>query len=314
MGQKDFGNLAALAARQAGCASTAQALELGVSRRRLTRACTRGLMEPMHPDVWRFAGTDTADRARIWAAVLQAGPLAVASHESALRLHGVRNVPFAVVVTVPPDGEHRIRAVRVHRFCDLYAEHHDQVGGVPTTTLPRAVVDASSAFSLQTMRHLVDQVTITQRLTSVGAISRSLRQVNKRGRFGIGSVGLVLDERSDGKPVVRSLLERHMDALLAACPLPTPIREAPLPSNEPWTGYVDRAWPEAQLILEIDGRTWHSRESDMVRDRAHDRAAAARGWMTVRVLDAEVTECPDAVIGDLTSIHADRMVRAARAA
>jgi very-short-patch-repair endonuclease len=72
-------------------------------------------------------------------------------------------------------------------------------------------------------------------------------------------------------------------------------------------GFVDRCWPEAKLILEIDGRRWHARERDMAKDRARDREAARLGWQTVRVLDEEVGDCLGAVVDDMVTIYAERL-------
>jgi very-short-patch-repair endonuclease len=71
----------------------------------------------------------------------------------------------------------------------------------------------------------------------------------------------------------------------------------------PGDGLVDRAWPEVKLLLEVDGRVWHSREQAMARDRARDRAAAAAGWQTLRVLEDEVAEVPHLVRSEVVSAY-----------
>ena len=44
----------------------------------------------------------------------------------------------------------------------------------------------------------------------------------------------------------------------------------------------------------------------MARDRARDREAARLGWLTVRVLDEEVGDCPGSVMEDLVEIYRER--------
>ncbi len=191
----------------------------------------------------------------------------------------------------------------VHRVGDLLPQHLDTKHGVPTTTVERAVVDSTSSCSPARLAHILDHLTITTRQTSVGAIGRTLRQVNRRGRVNIGILPVALDERRPHEPAPRSKLERRVDDLLVLTALPTPEREHPLPSNDGYRGFVDRAWPEVKLILEVDGRTWHARERTMASDRARDRRAAKAGWQTIRVLDEELDSCADAVIDDVVGSY-----------
>lgn len=98
-----------------------------------------------------------------------------------------------------------------------------------------------------------------------------------------------------------------MDVLLARTDLPTPIKEYPVPSLAPGEGFADRAWEDAKLILEIDGRTHHERRRAMRRDRARDRSAGVMGWQTVRVLDEEVRLEPALVVDDIVGVYRQRM-------
>ena len=98
-----------------------------------------------------------------------------------------------------------------------------------------------------------------------------------------------------------------MDELLDGSVLPTPSREYPVPSMVPGAGFADRAWEDALLIVEIDGRTYHERRSAMRRDRERDRAAARMGWQTMRVLDEEVSDEPELVLDDIVTTYQRRL-------
>jgi very-short-patch-repair endonuclease len=80
-----------------------------------------------------------------------------------------------------------------------------------------------------------------------------------------------------------------------------------MPTDRGYRGYVDRCWPEAYLIVEIDGRSWHAREAAMAADRARDRTAARVGWQTLRILDEELTDCPVVVVDDLVTAYLTRL-------
>lgn len=120
----------------------------------------------------------------------------------------------------------------------------------------------------------------------------------------------MLDARASGPSTPRSLLERAADDLLATTTLPLAEREYPLPGllgrAGADVGFVDRAWPDVKLIVEIDGRRWHAREADMAKDRRRDRQAAAAGWQTLRVLGEEVADVSDAVVQEITDAHRAR--------
>ncbi|MHB1139864.1 MAG: type IV toxin-antitoxin system AbiEi family antitoxin domain-containing protein [Microthrixaceae bacterium] len=296
-----------LAAGQHGVVSMDQVSELGVDRRQIQRATRAGALIRLHPQVYRMRGAPTSRDQRVQAAVLQVDQ-SLASHESSLWLLGVEKSPFRVAVTVPPWSRSSLDGITVHRHHvpDL---HRTVVRGIPCTTLPRTIVDVATVFGRDRLDDLLDRVTVTDRRTTVGAISRCLRQSSRRGRRRIAVLAQLLDDRGPSEPAPRSKVERRVDAAIAETDLPTPVAEYPLPSRGADRGFVDRAWPDAQLILEIDGRSWHARERDMAKDRARDRAAARAGWLTIRVLDQEVADELPAVIEDLVAVHALRSRR-----
>jgi hypothetical protein len=301
------GSITALALSQDGVFSISQAEELGVGRRQLIRAAHSGTLTHPHADVFGIAGVVPTERAMVRAGVLQVGS-SVASHEATLLLHAIDRIPFIVAVTVErATAGHTHPGIRIHRYRDLHRDHLTDVVGIPTTTIERAVVDLTSVFGRARLEHLIDDLTITRRLTTVGRIGRTLRQVDRRGRLHIGRLPALLAARMPSEPAPRSRLERRTDELISRSQLPAPLKEHPLPTDQEYRGYVDRCWPEASLIVEIDGRSWHSREAAMAADRARDRAAARVGWQTLRILDEELTDCPDVVVDDLVTAYLTRL-------
>ncbi len=298
--------IAELARSQDGVFHVDQAIALGLHRKAVLRSGAAGVLVRSHPQVWRFAAVPVTERQRIRAAVLQVGPTAVPSHETALWLAGVANLPFEVVMSVGPDDNQRHPGIRVHRMCDLLPEMVTEVDGIRCTTVARALVDVSSVFRRHRLADLLDRVTITERITSLGSIDRALRLSNTRGRRNIGLIRSLLDERRPAEPAPRSVAERLADGLLERSGLPEPVAEYPLPGWELGHAFVDRAWPEARLILEIDSRSWHARERAMANDRARDRAAGTAGWFTARATFVELRDEPESVLADLVALHATR--------
>ena len=113
----------------------------------------------------------------------------------------------------------------------------------------------------------IDSINMRRRVRMVDLARESLGGsiVGRR----IAVLGELLDERSATGSTPRSTLERSMDGLLVHTALPTPSPEYPIPSVEPGAGFADRAWEEALLILEIDGRTYHRRVAQLHGNSGH---------------------------------------------
>ncbi len=294
--------VARLAASQHGVVSLAQATELGVDRRAISRVVAAGVAERLHPQVVAFEGSPATSLRTIHAAVLQV-PASIASHESSLVARGIEGIPFEVAVVVPTGSPNHYSGIRVHRFGDLLDHHIEDVEGIPCTTIPRTVVDLGSQFSAPRLDDLLDRLVINERRTSFAAISKALREVHHQGRRRISVLSTLLERRRPSGPTPRSTLELKADRVIDASELPTPIREFPLPALA-ISGTVDRTWVDVRLIFEIDGRSWHARELAMAKDRARDRAAAAQGWQVSRVLDEELDGAgAEAVIEELVAIY-----------
>jgi very-short-patch-repair endonuclease len=175
------------------------------------------------------------------------------------------------------------------------------------TTIARTLFDLSAVFQPGRLGYVLDDA-LASRSTSLAQVGRVLTEASVRGRKGGPALARVLDSRS-GEPVARTKLERMLDDIVATTDLPPARCEYPLPTDGSMTGFVDRAFPDALLIVEADGRRWHSRVADLARDRARDRRAAKLGWQTIRILHEELTADPDGIAVDLDDIYRRRVTQ-----
>jgi hypothetical protein len=100
-----------------------------------------------------------------------------------------------------------------------------------------------------------------------------------------GSANLrrVLAAYGDGVLPPRNLLEQRLRQLLASVPhLPEVEWEATPPWCEPGEARVDALVRDWRLIVEGDGRLWHTRVEDFERDRERDNLAIAHGHRVLR--------------------------------
>jgi len=142
---REYQKAAELAADQHGYLTTAQALEVGISRDTVRKMAKRGALERLSWGVYRIPAFPLSPFAEYMEAVLwPAGPVGVISHESALAIRDVSDVnPAKVHITLP-------KAFRVRRTLpghlvihkdDLPEVDVTRVEGIPTTTIRRAIED-----------------------------------------------------------------------------------------------------------------------------------------------------------------------------
>ena len=120
-------------------------------------------------------------------------------------------------------------------------------------------------------------------------------------------LGEVLDERRDGCVADQSRLERALFTALGRDALPLPAPQVPLPNRGAIEGVVDGAYSDAKLILEANGRRWHTRLRDLKRDHLRDAEAARVGWETLRFVYEQIIGNPDEVCALVRDVRAVRL-------
>jgi very-short-patch-repair endonuclease len=156
------------------------------------------------------------------------------------------------------------------------------------------VVELGATQPIGVVGRVADDL-ISARRTTLAAIAAVLNDVARPGKPGLVRVARVLEERGPGYVPPQSELERALFAALAAGGLPEPLRQVPLPGRGGTRGLVDAAYPEARVLLEADGRRWHTRVDDLRRDRERDAQAVRAGWVPLRFVYEQVVHDPQGV-------------------
>ncbi len=300
--------IALLAARQANAVSRAQAHALGATDPVIQRRLRSGRWARRYPGVYVIAGSPPSWIQDVWCAYLAAGSRAALTHETALRLHGVDELPRHPITLTAPHGAHsRLSRVFVHQIDDLWLHPHRlaKVGGLPVSTVERAAVEIAATAGEVQLARVIDDV-LTQRRTTVGRLAACFREVLRPGKPGMVKVAKVLEARGDGYIPPQSELERALFSALAAGGLPRPRRQLPLPGRGAVAGTVDAAYVEVKVILEADGRRWHARIDALRRDHQRDTEAARVGWLTLRFVYEQIVHEPHeicAAVADVLSVR-----------
>jgi very-short-patch-repair endonuclease len=282
------GAIGALAERQHGVVSRAQLLELGLGRRAIDHRVEVKRLRPVYRGVYTIGHRLHTKRGRWMAAVLACGPGAVLSYLAAAALWGFRG-GFPVEVTVP-GGRRGHQGIRLHRANlpdDEITTHH----GIPTTTVPRTLLDLAAVVQRNEFRSALrqaEQLRLTDRLWLGDLIGRYPRKP------GIPIIRAVVEEAQRGLTLTRSELEERFLAFLIDARLPAPLTNVLIEGFE-----VDCAWPEQRLVVELDSRSVHDTRDAFESDRARDRRLGAAGWRVVRITWRQLHDTPDELEADL---------------
>lgn len=301
--------LALLAGRQAGAFTYSQALNVGFPRSTIGRRLGSGAWQRLHPGVYSSGGVNRSRELDLWAAALAAGHGAVLSHESAALAHGAERLPLhPITLTNPHGSHHRIEGVVVHQIDDLIRTHRTTWKGLPVSTPARTIVELGATQGVETIGRVADDL-VRERRTSYAAIASVLAAVTRPGKPGIEKLALVLDERSGGYVPPASELERCLFSALEAGGLPPPVRQLPLPGRDAIRGIADGGYLDALVVLEADGRRWHTRVEAARRDRERDAQVIRAGWVPLRFVYEQIVADPTGVCEAVAETRERRLLQ-----
>ena len=225
-------------------------------------------------------------------AVLACGHGAVLSHRSAAALWSIRpqGEPDLIDVTLRTRaGRRRRRGIRVHRPRRLPDDELTTQSEIPATGPARTILDLGSTIDTRPLERAIDEA---DRLKLVAA--DDLVELLRRhpGHPGARKLRRVLARHQAGATVTRSELEERFLVLCRRHRLPRPEVNAPLLDY-----VVDFLWPDARLVVEVDGRATHGTRRAFQADRDRDGRLAVTGYTVLRFTWWDVTR-RHAVVAD----------------
>lgn len=287
--------LAHLAGRQAGAFTRRDARQLGFTPRMIDRRRRRGLWRQVFRDVFALTGYPATFEQRCWCATL-VHPAAAVSHSTAgvrLGLRGLRT--GRVNIAVPPTAGHSWDRVIVHRT------RHTQfrlVQRMRTTTFAQTMIQLAEHESDEALRSAL-RSGFEARPARTEALRKRMGELQGRRLPGFGRL---LDQLGvvDGEPPTASELEHRLFEVLQDVPGMPPVeRQAVMPWSPDRDVLVDGLVKPWRLIVEGDGRRWHTRVQDFERDRWRDNEAAIHGLHVMRFTWAQVDQRPENVVSQV---------------
>jgi len=181
------------------------------------------------------------------------------------------------------------------------------VEGIRVVSRADCLVQLASRMDPDALGDLLDDVARRDRHVLAAFQERYVDLAHAR-LPGIGAIRAVLEERGDGYVPPDSVLGRHLRSLIARAPWLPPVEWEATPSWwEPGTRRVDALVPDWRLIIEADGRRWHTRVRDFEYDRWRDNEAGIHGHHVLRFTYHQLTRHRADCRNDLARFAATRV-------
>jgi very-short-patch-repair endonuclease len=295
-----------VAERQYGLFSRTQALRNGTSQDMLDRALASERVTHEAAGVYGLPGWPESWWREVWRAYLATGPdrRVAASHETAAAIHGMTNFPRGRIVLTTPHGDHHWHGLAdMRQSTDLEPEHVRIRDGLPVTTVVRTLFDLAAVTGRERLAIAVEDAHISRqcRLEELIALYEELR---RPGKHGMKKLGRILSERGPGYVPPESTLERLLLKVIRNAGLPKPRLQAQLPWRTRLPSRCDAIYDDQRIILEADGRRWHTRVDQMAEDRRRDREALNHGYRPYRFVYEELRLDPQLVVDTIVEARA----------
>jgi hypothetical protein len=287
-----------LVRRQHGVVTMAQALALGLTRDQVRHRVRRGSWRALHPGVYLTHAGDTGFTARVWAAVLHAGPTGSASHRTAGRLQGlVDEDPASIDITIaswaratPQTG------LRIHRSVQANERRH------PARVPPQTRVEDTVLDLVSAARSPDDVVTWVLRAGQRRLTTPDRLRVAAHARSRLANRPLLLQIVDEARAGVASALAlRYRHDVEVAHGLPAAARGGAWLGPDGRRRYFDVRYDAWRLRVELEGLAYHPGDRSWV-DHARDNAALQLGDVVLRYGWHPVVGAPCTVAAQVAAV------------
>jgi len=297
-----------LAEQRHGLITVGEAATMLVGRRTLARLAERGVLIRHSRGLYRVAGHIPSARDEIRAAaVATAG---AASYESAAIWWGSDAFkPDKAHVSVShlrsPQSRGGLVVHSTTRNIDKVTVLRD---GIRVTTPIQTLLDLCAAGHEAGAIRAFFAHCLSSRLVTAAQLERYLRKLRRRAP---GSRRLRSLARLAGGGVVDSELELELLRILEAAGVVPPKVQYRVTHQGHFVARVDTAWPELNVVLEIDGYRYHSDPRTFVSDRRRQNVLANLGYTVLRATADDIRQDPATLCQTVKAALARAAARAA---
>lgn len=285
------------AARQYGTFSLSQAHSVGFTPKMIETRRSKGAWVKMAPAVYALASAPPKWERQVAAALLTR-PGSLVTGRSAAYLHGYERFrPGRPVIMVGTTTNARSPLAKVMRSRFFDEIEPVRLRGFPATPECETIITLARELSTRDLERLVDDSLARNSM----AIADLAALVDRRtGSPGLKRLRPIIEERlQDAYQPPTSELERHLYRLVTRPGIPETARQMPFQFQQV-DATVDLYIAAWRLIVEADGRRWHTRKADMELDRIRDNEATAHGFAVLRFTWTMLTSDPNGCVATLT--------------
>ena len=298
-----------IAERRHNLITTGELERLGLSIRSIQRRTAGGQLRRLLPNVFATgAPPDEVPRREL--ALCLFHPAAVISHSSAAAFWGIRRAPKdRVEVTVPHDLHVRGVSAVVH-YSNKMPDHHvvELINGGRVTSVARTVFDLGGVLDAQGHLSIIEDVR-NKGLCSDAELGEVYADLWGRGRRGSASWDRLahLTDR-EGRPTM-SELELELQQALVEAGLPPAVQQHPVELPSGRTAFLDLAYLECRLDIEVDHSQWHGTTSAGERDKARDNSLAVLSWERMRFTERMLERSRRVCVAQVREVRATRLAQ-----
>jgi hypothetical protein len=253
---------------------------------------------------YRIGGAPLAWRGFLQAAVWDGGDRALVSHESAAQLHRFPGFDQSEVhILVPKSLDHVCTIATVHESRRFALVRSTTVDRLPVVAREETLVHIAPGLRFPRLDWLLDELVLARRV-DLARLQRVFVQLSP-GCHKLRVLRGILEDRKPGDPILESKLEKKFLDVVTTAGLPPFSKQVNLPGRDERPGRVDFLWPDVKLIVEVDGRRWHTRRADFERDSRRRLSMLRLGYPTAVVTWLMLAEEPDQVCADLLAARSN---------
>ena len=179
----------------------------------------------------------------------------------------------------------------MHRRRPLDGSEICLVDNIPALSVARTLLDLCECIEASTAEMALDAA-LRQGLVDIDTLNALLRIASDRRLGGVRTLRELVNVRGPGEAMSESELESSVYRLLRAAHYPLPERQFPVKFGRRH-GRVDFCYPEANLVIEVDGRRWHAGRRPENRDRRRDHSLILEGKRVLRFTWEDVVHEPE---------------------
>jgi very-short-patch-repair endonuclease len=289
--------LVRIARAQNGAISGDQIRAAGLTRGAIRGRVRRGRLVRAFHDVYVIGDPELMPLSLPSAVLLSLGDDAFLSHRSAAAIWGLAEAdPHTIDATVVRRNPSPRQGIRLHRVKHLDPADTATRSNLRLTSLARTTIDFAAQATSSELHHAFAEARAKHRLRDP-ALQAALDRLpaNHPG------AAIVRSMLASGASYDRSEAERIMRALCTQAQLPQPL------VNRMLHGFlIDFLWPDANLIIEVDGYGTHGTRQAFENDRRRDQVHVANGYVVIRITWEQLNNEPLAVIARVAQALARR--------